>query len=76
MKAKCRQTRVYEKDHLGKHTPAAKAAGFFFAGRCVVSLFVLHISLERKNPQKIRVFEICSILRAEKQKRRQKYAKR
>ena len=56
MKAKYRQTIVYEKDRLGKHTPAAKAAGFFFAGRCVVSLCVLHISLGRKNPQKNKGF--------------------
>lgn len=52
MKAKYRQTIVYEKDRLGKHTPAAKAAGFLFAGKCITFLFVLHISLERKNPQK------------------------
>lgn len=54
--------------------PAAFAAGFFFWR--ITFLFVLHISLERKNPQKKRVFEIRGILHAEKQKRRQKYAKR
>lgn len=55
-KAKYRQTKVYEKDHLDNLTPAALAAGFFFAGRCVVSLFVLHINLKRKNPQKNKGF--------------------
>ena len=54
MKAKYRQAKVYEKDRLGNLMPAAEAAGFFF--RCVVSLFVLHISLKRKNPQKNKGF--------------------
>lgn len=56
MKAKYRQTTVYGKDLISKHTPAACAAGFFFAGRRVTFLCVLHISLERKNPQKNKGF--------------------
>lgn len=55
MKAKYRQTaRMYGKDHISNLTPAAFAAGFFFWR--ITFLFALHISLERKNPQKNKGF--------------------
>lgn len=53
---------MYGKDHIVKYMPAAFAAGFFSVP--LSSAFCI-LALSEKIRKKIRVFEICGILRAE-----------